>query len=215
MEKTAIVPVSQRINGAVTEAIRAYTAMGVPVSQLLSDYNAILTFPELLEQAVNPWESIHNRKGTSVVCGVSAAETLFNVSAMSLYRQSPITVIKSIYYRNKNRNDSALERVFLNLVQDSITADQRIMIINPSPFVVESIEKTRKGIVYAVIDETLSSLYSKQFKHSEFVSIDSIHSISVADVIFFFTTNIDDTSLQRILEYIGTVHTSKIAERLS
>ena len=96
--------------------------MGVPLSQLLTDYNDVITYPDLLETAVNPWESIHIRKGTPVVCGVSAAETLFNVSAMSLYRQNPISVIKSIYYRNKNRNDSALERIFLSLVQDSIAA---------------------------------------------------------------------------------------------
>lgn len=210
MENIELISVAQRINGTIADAINRYTSMGVPLSQLLSDYNDVITYPGLLKTAVNPWESIHIRKGTPVVCGVSAAETLFNVSAMSLYRQNPISVIKGIYYRNKNRNDSALERIFLHLFQGSITEYQKVLIINPSPFVVESVEKTGKHVVYAVIDQTMASLYSKQFKHSEFVSIDNIHSVTGADVMIIFATNIDDTSLQKMLEYIGSVHTERI-----
>lgn len=210
MKNMKLVSVTLRINGTIADAINTYTSMGVPLSQLLSDYNDVITYPDLLETAVNPWESIHIKKGIPVVCGVSAAETLFNVSAMSLYRQNPISVIKGIYYRNKNRNDSALERIFLNLFQDSIAADQRVLIMNPSPFVVESVEKTGKNAVYAVIDQTMASLYSKQFKHSEFVSIDNIHSVTGADAMIIFATNIDDTSLQKMLEYIGTVHTERV-----
>lgn len=210
MEDMKLESITLRTNGTITDAINTYTTMGVPLSQLLSDYNDVITYPDILKTAVNPWESIHIRKGTPVVCGVSAAETLFNVSAMSLYRQNPISVIKSIYYRNNNRNDSALERVFLSSVQDSITADQKALIINPSPFVVESIEKTGMKAAYVVIDQTMASLYSKQFKHSEFVSIDNIHSIAGADVMIIFTTNIDEKSLRKMLEYVGTVHAERI-----
>lgn len=210
MEDMKLVSITLRTNGTIADAINTYTTMGVPLSQLLTDYNDVITYPDLLETAVNPWESIHIRKGTPVVCGVSAAETLFNVSAMSLYRQNPISVIKSIYYRNKNRNDSALERVFLSLVQDSIAADQRVLIINPSPFVVESVEKNGRNTAYAVIDKTMASLYSKQFKRSDVVSIENIHNVAGADVMIIFTTNIDEKSLRKIMEYVGTVRVERI-----
>ena len=202
---------NHKLNGTIADAINEYERRGVPLRQLLSDYLDVITYPDELQKAINPWQHINTGiKSNPTVCGVSVAETLYNVAAMSLYRQNPISVIKSIYYRNKNRNDSALERIFLNSIQDSIAADQRVLIMNPSPFVVESVEKSGRNTVYATIDQTMVGLYSKQFKHSEFVSIDNIHSISGADVIILFATNIADTSLQKILEYIGTVHTDRI-----
>lgn len=200
-----------KLNGTIADAIKQYECRGVPLRQMISDYLDVITYPDELQEAINPWQHINTViKKIPVVCGVSEAETLFNVSAMSLYGQHPISVIKGIYYRNKIRNDSALERVFLSSFQDSITVDQRVLIINPSPFVVESVEKTGKNVVYAVVDQTMAGLYSKQFKHSEFVSIDNIHSVCGADVIIVFTTNIDDALLQKMLEYIGTVHTERI-----
>ena len=46
-----------------------------------------------------------------------------------LLKADSISVIKGIFYRNKNRNDSALERIFLSSFQGSIVADQRVSII--------------------------------------------------------------------------------------
>lgn len=210
MYKKELVPVKQKINGTISAAINRYISMGVPLKQLLSDYNDILTYPELLKTAVNPWESINIKKGVTVVCGVSKAEALFNVSAMSLYRQQPITVIKSIYYRNNVRNDSALESIFVDYVLDKITCDQKLLIINPSPIVVELVEHTRKNTAYIVIDQTMASLYSKQFKQTEFIAVDEMHSVSNIDVMIVSTSNIDEKSLQELLKKISTVHAEKI-----
>ena len=203
-------PHHQKINGTLAEAIRAYESRGVPLRQLLTDYNDVITEPYELMNAVNPWQHIKHEKGEAVVCGVSTAEALFNISAMSLHKLSPVTVIKSVYYRNQERNDSALEKVFLGSLMGNISSDQRVMIINPSPIVVELVERIRKNMVYAVIDQTMASLYSKQFKHSRFVSIDEIYSIIEVDTLIVFTTNTEESSLQQILEYIGTIRTERI-----
>ena len=203
-------PHYHRINGTIAEAIHAYEARGVPLQQLLSDYLDVITDPYQLSKAVNPWAHIKNKRGELVVRGVSTAEAIFTVSAMSLYKQRPITVIKSIYYRNKARNDSAIERVFLSAFQSTITADQKVLVINPSPFIVESIETTRKKTVYAVIDQTMANLYSRQFLHADFVPIDDIYSITDVDVMIILTTNIDDALLRKMLEYIRTVHAERI-----
>ena len=63
MTKIKLVPVKQKINGTISAAINRYISMGVPLKQLLSDYNDILTSTELLRSAVNPWESINLKKG--------------------------------------------------------------------------------------------------------------------------------------------------------
>ena len=210
MYKKKLVPVKQKINGTISTAINRYISMGVPLKQLLSDYNDILTYPELLRSAVNPWESINLKKGVDIVCGVSKAEALFNASAMSLYRQQPITVIKSIYYRNNGRNDSALESIFVNFILDKITCDQRLLIINPSPIVVELIENNRKDTVYIVIDQTMADLYSKQFKQTKFIAVDNMHSVFSTDVMIVFTSNVDDEMLQRVLKNIESIHAEKI-----
>ena len=111
---------------------------------------------------------------------------------LKLYRQQPITVIKSIYYRNNGRNDSALESIFVNFILDKITCDQRLLIINPSPIVVELIENNRKDTVYIVIDQTMADLYSKQFKQTKFIAVDNMHSVFSTDVMIVFTSNVDD-----------------------
>ena len=91
-----------KINGTIANAISKYEDNRVSLRQLLTDYNDVITYPEYLKKAINPWEYLSKGiKKQTVVCGVSVAETLFNVSAMSLYRQKPMDVIKSIYYRRK------------------------------------------------------------------------------------------------------------------
>ena len=210
MNKKKLIPTKQKINGTISAAINRYISMGVPLKQLLSDYNDILTYPELLKTAVNPWESINIKKGVPIVCGVSKAEALFNVSAMSLHKQQPITVIKSIYYRNSGRNDSALESIFVNFVLDKIACEQRLLIINPSPIVVELIENTRKNTVYTVIDQTMASLYSKQFMQTKFIAVDDMHGVSSTDVMIVFTSNIDEEMLHRVLKNIESIHAEKI-----
>ena len=206
LSKNRLITYNQKVNGTIAEAIHAYESRGVSLHQLLTDYCDVITAPYELMNAVNPWQFIKNKRGESVVCGVSKPEAVFTVAAMSLFKQRPITVIKSIYYLSKERNDTALERVFLNSFQGSIAEDQRVLIVNPSPYVVESIEKSGKNVAYVVIDRTMASLYGKQYKHSEFVSIDDSYRITSADVMIFFTTNIDEKPLHKMLEYVGTVH---------
>lgn len=202
---------SHKINGTIADAIKQYERKRISLCQLISDYLDVITYPDELQKAINPWQYNYEViKKISVVCGVSDTETAFNVSAMSLYKQNPISVIKSIYYRNKLRNDSALERVFLDSLRNSITTVQRVLIINPSPFVVESIEKTGMNVVYAVTDQAMANLYMKQFKLSKFEAIDNIYNIGSVDVMIIFTNITDDKLLYKMLEYVGTVQVERI-----
>lgn len=211
VQKQTLKQHNQRINGTILNAINSYESRGVPLKQLLSDYNDVISYQYELKKAVNPWQYLNsNIKQVPIVCGVSTAEALFCTSAMSLQKQRPIEVLKSIYYRNKSRNDSALERVFVSSFQKSITADEKVLIMNPSPFAVELFESYRNNNIYATIDQTTASLYSKQFKYSEFVPIESIHIVTNVSLIIIFANNVDKKILEKILAYMGTVRARRI-----
>lgn len=51
-------PYSQRINGTILNAIKKYESMGVPLNQLLSDYNDVMSGSNIRD-AINPWEYIN------------------------------------------------------------------------------------------------------------------------------------------------------------
>ena len=201
---------SVKTNGTIKAAIETYEKLGVSPKQLLTDYNAILTNPEELDEAVNPWQSHHTKKGVEVVCGVSDMESAFDVAAMSLHKQKPIAVIKSIYYRNKNRNDSALEKVFLELYIDKISSKKHILVMNPSPYVVEYIEKNRGNTNYVVIDKTMAGLYSKQYKHSTFLTTDNLSSVKNTDVLVVLTNNVEEQMLTAMLDSIGSIKAGEL-----
>lgn len=202
-------PYSNKINGTVKDAITQYESRGAALNQLLSDYNAVISGSNI-RNAINPWEYYHKGiKNIPVVGGVSVAEALFNTSAMSLYRQKPMEVIKAIYYRNKARNDSGLEKYFLDAFFVNIPAEKRIMVINPSPYVIEYIERIRKGCQYLVTDQTMADLYSKQYKESTFVPVSDDEKIRDIDLIIIFMQQADENNLIRMMEIISE---RKVAE---
>ena len=62
--------------------------------------------------------------------------------------------------------------------------------MNPSPYVVEYIEKNRGNTNYVVIDKTMAGLYSKQYKHSTFLTTDNLSSVKNTDVLVVLTNNV-------------------------
>ena len=193
---------SNKINGTIKEAIKQYESRGVSLNQLLSDYNAVISGPNI-RKAINPWEYLN--KGINkvpVVSGVSTAEALFNTSAMTLYRQKPLEVIKAIYYRNRLRNDSGLEKFFVDSFLFNIQEDKRILVLNPSPFVIEYIEKTRNDNRYLVTDLTMAELYCKQYKAQRFAPLHDMEHISEIDVVAVFIPQADEKSIEKIFDII-------------
>ena len=208
-KSTSVVIYSHKVNGTILDAIKQYESRGVPLIQLLTDYNDVISGSNIRE-AINPWEYLYKgKKNLSVVSGVSVAEALFNTSAMSLYKQKPIEVIKGVYYRNKTRNDSGIERVFLESLFEQIKTE-KTLIINPSPFVVEYVEKQYDDACYAVTDQTMAELYSKQYKTSTFFSLNTDEVRLRADAVVLFTHQAEMNSLQRMIEIINDVAPEKV-----
>ena len=199
------------INGKISNAIKAYETNGVPLRQLLSDLDDVTTHPEDLKMAVNAWEYLHLEiKNTPVVCGVTASESLFNVAAMSLAKQSPLKVIKSIFYRNKARDDSGLEKLFLGAIQNLINQHERILLLNPSPILVESFQKQKNSVHYVVNDETMASLYKKEYQKAIFYSFENVSQAPDVDVVIFSTANMVDRNIQMLFEYLKSTSARKV-----
>ena len=204
-------PYKHKINGTIANAIGRYECNRVALRQLLSDYNDVITYPEYLEKAINPWEYLSKGiKKQSVVCGVSVVETLFNISAMSLYKQKPIDVIKSIYYKRKENNDSGLEYYFLHRYGKEFIKYKRPLIVNPSPVMIEYFEKIGNAGHYVVTDETLAQLYSKQYKKAAFESFDHIGEAYDADVMILFMSNMEENQIQDMMRFINLYKAKKI-----
>ena len=209
LKKTSLEIYNHRVNGTILDAIKQYEARGVPLKQLLSDYNDVISGSNIKE-AINPWEYLYKgKKKLPVVSGVSVAEALFNTSAMSLYKQKPIEVIKGIYYRNKIRNDSGIEKIFLDSFLEQVQT-QKILILNPSPFVVEYTKKLCKDVCYVVADQTMAELYSKQYKTSDFFSFSSRDIHVMVDIIVILTHQADMNMLERMMEIITGIEPEKI-----
>ena len=82
MEDMKLASITLRTNGTIADAINTYTTMGVPLSQLLTDYNDVITYPDLLETAVNPWESM------SVLRDADFSFCIWSVSACIIFTES-------------------------------------------------------------------------------------------------------------------------------
>ena len=46
MEDMKLASITLRTNGTISDAINTYMTMGVPLSQLLTDYNDVITYPK-------------------------------------------------------------------------------------------------------------------------------------------------------------------------
>ena len=186
-ESIILPSITIKIGGKVKKAIDAYRQKKVPMRVMLTDYLAVKSKADLLAEAENPWA--YNYKGIEgheVESGVSHEETLFRFSAMEIKNQEPSDVIEAAFYANKKRNDSAFELGYLlPLFMKTIKETDRILIVNPSPRMVSTIEESgHKGDrCYAVTDETVAKLYNIQFKDAHFCTYNSLHGVENVDAV--------------------------------
>ena len=84
------------------------------------------------------------------------------------------------------------------------------MIVNPSPFVVEYVEKSRNNVCYAVADQTMAELYSKQYNASAFVSISMLSDFPRAEVMIILANQAEENSLHTMIGSINVVEPKKV-----
>lgn len=186
-ESKILPSVTIKIGGKVKKAIDAYRQKKVPMRVMLTDYLAVKSKADLLAEAENPWAyNYKGLEGHEVESGVSHEETLFRFSAMEIKNQEPSDVIESAFYANKKRNDSSFELGYLLPLFKKIIKDtDKILVVNPSPRMVCTIEGSghRGDRYYAVTDETVAKLYSIQFKDAHFCTYNSMHGVESVDAI--------------------------------
>lgn len=201
----------QKVNGTIKTAIDSYWNAGVSLKQLLTDYNEVTTYPEALKKAINPWEYLNKGiRKLDIVSGVTTLETLFNMSAMTLHKQKPVEVIKSIYYRNQTRNNTGLEKVFIDSLLNEIKYTRKLGVINPSPYCIEIIEENRKASCYAVTDKVLANLYKKQYSKSDFETLNDMNNVKKSDLILFFMYQVKEKNVEKIFELIKETYAERV-----
>lgn len=211
LQTTELDVYNHKVNGTIADAIKQYESYNVPLRQLLSHYNEILTHPGLREKAINPWLSLnYDINNNDILSGVSVEETLFNLAAMKLHRQKPIDVIKSIYYRNKNRNDSTIEKVFIDSIRNSISSDKKVLVVNPSPYVIENLMNYHIDAQYLMLDNVLASLYSKQYTNSSFTVLNTDSTKSDADIVIIFATLTKQPAITDMLKLLSNSSISEV-----
>lgn len=177
-----------KTNGRIKKAVGYYRDHQIPLRFLLQDYLAVLSYGDELEQAINPWQYYY--KGIlkyEIESGVSSHETAFTFGAMTLKDEMPTDVIRSAFYSNQRRNDSDFEIGYLlPIFIQTISRDDNVLIVNPSPDMIcyfEEYGRPCQTVMYAVSDETVAKLYTKQFPDSAFFPFDHLESIQNIDAL--------------------------------
>jgi hypothetical protein len=168
-----------KTNGKIKKAIDSYRKKLVPMTIFLTHYLAVKSKGDLLAEALNPWSYFFKGiEGHEIESGVSVEETLFNQSAMTLPKELPSNVINAAFYINKHRNDYDFEIGYLlPLFIETISSDDNVLIINPSPNMICNFEKSGRECrkkMYAVPDEAVAKLYKFQFPNSEFFPFEQL-----------------------------------------
>lgn len=158
-----------KINKSIKNVLDEYEKLQIPRKVLMKDYLAIRG-NLYVQKAYNPWA--YKYKGIEkqeVECGVSVAESGFNITAVELRKQKPTDVIKAAFY--KNRNDSAFECGFL-LEEFMCELNGDSIIVNPSPDMIIKFEECKRGNCYAIIDPIIAELYKIQFPEAKFYYVE-------------------------------------------
>ncbi len=189
-------------NKKIKDSIGMYRKFKVPMRVLLTDFLAVKSKYDVLAAAENAWASFFKGEGHEVESGVSVDETLFRFAAMSLKDQNPTDVINAAFYANKVRNDYDFELGYLlPLFKKSIAADNRILVVNPSPYVISCLEESKPcgERYYAVTDNTVAGLYHLQFPDGNFCTFEQLKNIKDIDKVLIINRDLKNELAQLIL----------------
>lgn len=192
------------MNKKIKDSIKMYRQFKYPMKVLLTNFLAVKSKYDLLAAAENPY--IYNYKGIEgheVESGVSVDETLFRFATMSLHDQKPSDVINAAFYANKVRNDYDFELGYLlPLFEKSITEDSRILVVNPSPYVICSLEESKPcgTRYYAVTDNTVAGLYHLQFPEGIFCTFEQLDNVKDIDKVLIINRDLKPERAQLILQ---------------
>lgn len=200
--------ISVKTNGTIKESIDAYRKKHTPMSVFLTDYLAVKSKGNHLVKADNPWAYYYKGiEGHEIESGVSTDETLFRFAAMKLKDELPTDVISAAFYANQSRNDSDFEIGYLlPLFIENVTENDNALIINPTPEMILSFEKSNcacKKKNYAVTDETVAKLYQIQFPESSFLTFDELSTLKELDTVLFVNRDQDVLQSHKLLGFLS------------
>lgn len=209
---------NQQTETRVNNAIKQYEEAQIPSRVLITAHNIYLSDPEGIASAYDPYdyykeqqgikyENISNHKGVG----------LFNDVSMSFLEEPivlPIELISGIYYKNKKNNDYSAERLLLDLIAAQIEKVKKIIVLHPSPKMVEEIEEYNAiDKTYIIHDKELAELYAKQYEESIFIFAEDMNEEINADIMLINASNFEirnPNHIKLLLNCIQKVQTNSI-----
>lgn len=153
-------------------AIKCYDQYKLPRTLLLSDYADVQMNRSELDHSYNPFLHLQrNIKKIPVESGTTDWEDAFNTAAFKIKREKASEVIQHLFYP-EIRDDSGMEcSVFLHSCLQYVPFG-KILVVNPSPeFLTEWTSRFEKNTTFYVTDNTVSTLYQKEYPEHRFLAI--------------------------------------------
>ncbi len=119
---------------SLKEAMVFFSRHKISYDKLFEDY---CDSRGITEKAFNLWADYKYSKGIPVSLGVAIDETAFERYVWKLRKLSPSLVISALFYGG-SKNESAFECGFL--LEESKRVNKNLVVINPSPYMIEEVE---------------------------------------------------------------------------
>ena len=196
-----------KTNGNISKAIASYKQYFLPMKKLLDDYCDINKNRNMLEHAFNPWKVRADKNHSPIESGVTAEETLYNMSAFKIRNEKATDVIRSAFYSN-SRNDSAFECSYLfDQFASNISQESRVLIVNPSPdFILKCMSdkhcSSLSYLYFSVPDNIVAMCYSKEFSRESFISYEDISKLSGIDRVLIMSR---DHPIERLNDLLSAL----------
>lgn len=176
---TALVDTTFSPPTSITRAIECYRQQMLPMTDLLEDYARLHLQEGLIQEKFavrgNRRKKDHTRDTEG---GRSSQDRALEFALHGLAKERPTDVIQALFYSHQ-RNDASFECVFLfQAFRDMTQIHHRILVVNPSPdFLLwwENHPIECEEICFAVLDRTLSMLYTSEFPKYRFVAIEDLN----------------------------------------
>ena len=160
--------------GAIVQAMRLYHSLQLPMTDLLSDYAALDLEQGAAARRIAT-RGARRRSPTAPVAegGRSEQDRELEHRLLALAQEAPTDAVRGLFYPPV-RNDAGFECTFLlQQFYGAATPRDRVLVVNPSPDMICHMMRDRMAcnrLLFLVADETLASLYARQFGCDIFVA---------------------------------------------
>lgn len=178
---TNLLDSTDRPRDTIVQAARLYHSLQLPMTDLLNDYASLYLKADYTAMRTATRGARKTGRTTQLAeGGKSKTDLAFEQKLTALAQEQPTDVVRGLFY-SSGRNDAGFECSYLlQRFWSTIGPDDRVLIANPSPDLISYVLSKRtfcSSLCFVVADNTLASIYSRQFGRDVFVAANELHNI--------------------------------------